>query len=81
VAGDVSLKPSELTDAMKTAFAEEWHATNGGSPPSVGTVDPRLLFAAVAHGLLHYLDDHEEELLSRFTFEDSGQERGVAHGG
>ena len=71
----MSLKPSELTGAMQTAFAEEWQLVKGGSPPGAGTEDRRLLFAAVARGLLQYLSDHENELLTRITFEDSGQDR------
>jgi len=71
----VSLKPSDLTDAIQAAFAQEWQAIKGGSPPSMGTEDRRLLFAAVARGLLQYLEDHEDELMTRITFDDSGQDR------
>jgi hypothetical protein len=71
----VSLNPSDLTDAMQAAFTQEWQAVKGGLPPSVGTDDRRLLFAAVARGLLQYLEEHEDELVTRITFEDSGQDR------
>jgi len=71
----MSLKPSGLTDAIQAAFEDEWRAVKGGSPPGVGTEDRRLLFAAVARGLLQYLDDHQDELMKEITFEDSGQER------
>ncbi len=71
----MSLRPSELTDAIQEAFAVEWQVAKGGSPPSMGTEDRRLIFAAVARGLLQYLEDHEDELMKRITFEDSGQDR------
>jgi len=64
-----------LTDAIQAAFAQEWQVIKGGSPPNVGTEDRRLLFAAVARGLLQYLEDHEDELMTRITFDDSGQDR------
>lgn len=71
----MSLRPSELTDAIQAAFEDEWRAVKGGSPPGAGTEDRRLLFAAVARGLLQYLDSHQNEVLKEITFEDSGEDR------
>lgn len=70
----MSLKPSDLVEAIQTAFSQEWQSAKGAPPPDAGTEDRRLLFAAVARGLLKYLDDHQDEVLTEITFHDEGQE-------
>jgi hypothetical protein len=71
----VSLVPSDLIEAMQRAFSQEWQAVKGAPPPDAGTDDRRLLFAAVARGLLKFLDDHQDDVLKQITFEDEGQGR------
>jgi hypothetical protein len=68
----VALIASELIQAMQTAFSNEWQATKGSPLPAGGTEDRRLLFAAVAKGLLGYLDDRHDGVLTEITFQDAG---------
>jgi hypothetical protein len=70
----VSLNPSDLIDAMETAFGNAWQATKGSPLPQAGADDRRLLFEGVARGLLHFIDDHQDEVLTEITFHDSGQD-------
>jgi hypothetical protein len=64
------LIPSELTDAMQEAFKTEWAAAKKTPMPEAGGQDRRLLFAAVARGLLEYVAAHQAEALQTITFED-----------
>lgn len=67
------LIPSELTDAMQEAFKKEWLAVKKTPMPGAGGEDRRLLFAAVARGLLEYVEAHQNEVLTTITFQDAGQ--------
>lgn len=70
----MSLKPADLVDAMQSAFGDEWVSKRGAEPPEAGKEDRGLLFAAVARGLLTYLDNHHDEILSEVTFQDGDQD-------
>jgi hypothetical protein len=59
-----------LIEAMQAAFRDEWQASKGAPLPEAGTEDRRLLFAAVAHGLLRYVDEHHDEVLTEIMFQD-----------
>jgi len=67
------LIPSELTDAMQQAFKNEWLAVKKSPMPEGGGEDRRLLFAAVARGLLEYVEAHQNEVLTSITFQDTDQ--------
>jgi hypothetical protein len=74
----MALVASELTEAMQAALRQEWQVTKGAPLPDAGLEDRRLLFAAVARGLLAYLEAHQNDWLNTITFEDvAGQS--VAH--
>lgn len=70
----MSLNPSDLIEAMQTAFRNAWQASKGSPLPEGGTEDRRLLFAAVAHGLLTFIDDRQDEVLTEITFQEEGQD-------
>jgi hypothetical protein len=63
----MALVASEMTNTMQEAMTKEWEATREGSLPDIGKEDRRLLFAAVARGLLEYLKANESELLQSIT--------------
>jgi hypothetical protein len=66
------LNSSDLTQAMQEAFKKEWAAVKKIALPDAGGEDRRLLFAAVARGLLEYVEAHQNEVISAITFEDEG---------
>ena len=74
----MTLVVSELTQAMQEALQTEWRAAKGEEMPEAGAEDRRLIFAAVARGLLTYLRAHQNDWLNTITFEDPGTGR-VTH--
>jgi hypothetical protein len=67
----MALKPDELTTEIDKAFEKEWKKANTGELPSAGADDRRMLFAAVAKGVLKYLSDHQGEFVSSLTLTPS----------
>jgi hypothetical protein len=63
----MSLKTSELVAVMETVMAEEYSRQKGTSLPGVGGGDRRLLFTAVAGGVLQYLESKQQEVISTIT--------------
>jgi hypothetical protein len=59
----VALEPVALTEAMMQALRVEWQAARGGPLPDAGAEDRRLLFAAVARGLLTQLAAEQDSLV------------------
>jgi len=66
------LKVGELTEAMLQALGREWQQAKGAPLPAAGVEDRRLLFAAVARGLLEYLDSHQDQVIRTIDLEQSG---------
>jgi hypothetical protein len=71
----MALKGSELVQAIEDAFKTEWEQTKVVPFPSAGAEDRKLLFAAVAHGLLNYLEDNEDEVISSVTLRRDSEDR------
>jgi hypothetical protein len=64
----MALKPGELADEIETAFQTVWTSLKPDDPfPSEGQADRRVLFLAIARGLLTYLDKHPTDTLSSIT--------------
>jgi hypothetical protein len=55
-AGSVANFQGSLTEAMEQAFASEWFAVKNEELPGGGEQERKILFAAVAQGLLNYLE-------------------------
>ena len=70
----MSLNPSELIAAMENAFGQAWQTSKGSPLPQAGAEDRRLLFEGVARGLLHFIDDHQDEVLTEITFHEVGED-------
>jgi hypothetical protein len=49
---------------IEDAMQEEWQAARGEPLPQPGAEDRRILFAAVAKGVLRYLHEHRDDLIS-----------------
>lgn len=56
-----------MGDAIEDAMADIYKKLKGTSLPVVGKEDRRILFVAIARGILKYLEDHETELLLGVT--------------
>lgn len=69
----MSLNPDELTERIEQAFQRAW-LKERGQPVSGPPDDRRILFAAVAGGVLGYLKEKENELLATLTVRDDGEE-------
>ncbi|MCX6674678.1 MAG: hypothetical protein NTY37_12980 [Methanothrix sp.] len=63
---DSSFKDS-LAESIENALKLEWLAVKGELLPETGKADRRILFAAIAQGLLDYLKDNEKEFTNTFT--------------
>ena len=63
-AGQVADFAGSMAEAIEQAFQSEWTATKTTALPQTGAVDRKVLFAAVAQGVLNYLEDHKAELVT-----------------
>jgi hypothetical protein len=60
-----------LADAIDAAFEHEWSVAKPATPlPAAGAEDRRLLFRAIARGVLRFLQDYDDELIDTIRFED-----------
>lgn len=65
-----------LTAYIEDAMQEEWQSARGEDLPTAGAEDRRILFAAVAKGVLRYLYAHRADLISsREILEGAGNHR------
>jgi len=63
-AGQVADFAGSMAEAIEQAFQSEWTAAKTTALPQAGAVDRKILFAAVAQGVLNYLEDHKSELVT-----------------
>lgn len=61
-----------MTAFIEQAMQEEWLAARGEPLPAdgPGAIDRRMLFAAVAKGVLRYLHEHRADLLTSLSIDD-----------
>jgi hypothetical protein len=52
-----------MAEAMEQAFQSEWNATKSTALGDHGEEDRRILFAAIAQGVIGYLKDNIEDAL------------------
>lgn len=70
-AGTLADFANSMAAYMERAMQNEWQAVKGYAlPASVGAQDRRILFAAVAQGVLKYLLDHADDVT---TTEQGGE--------
>jgi hypothetical protein len=68
-AGHVNDFSGSLAEAIETAMAAEWQAVKGEPMPSADPTDRRILFVAIARGLLKYLEDHRGDMVTSITMD------------
>ncbi len=67
----MALSAKKMTDAMEQAFAYEWQQKKTQPFPATGEPDRRMLFAAIARGLLTYLQSSDAQaMFSDITLSD-----------
>jgi len=64
----MALKPGSVNDftgsmaeAMDQAFRSQWNAVKGSALPSSGEEDRKILFTAIAQGVVKHLQDNANE--------------------
>lgn len=60
-----------LTKAIEKAFADEWFRLRQTPLPAAGGDDRRMLFVAVATGVLAYLSSNQDDFINSITFEQN----------
>ena len=71
-AGSFDDLADSMTGLIDAAMQEEWRAAKGEDlPGGPGEEDRRILFAAVARGVLRYLYAHRAELLTNTVHDTS----------
>jgi hypothetical protein len=74
-AGTVADFGGSMAEYIETAMKNEWRAIRKEElPERLGEADRRILFTAVAQGVLKYLYDHRSDLIT-----DSGGEGPNSH--
>ncbi len=58
------LKPDDMAAAMLTALPQAWKEVKGVEFPGGGQDDQRVLFIAIARGLLTYLKNNPNEIMN-----------------
>ncbi len=67
----MTLKANELTDRIEAAFEAEWAKTKSIALSAVGADDRRMLFAAVANGVLAYLKEKDSATFKTIALQPS----------
>jgi hypothetical protein len=71
-AGHVGDFSGSLAEAIETAMKQEWQLVKGEALPDIGQEDRRLLFVAVARGVIQFLDDHQDEIFTSIRLTRQG---------
>jgi hypothetical protein len=66
----MGLTVSGLADELETAMAYEWNKLKGTTLSDAGEDDRRMLFLAIARGLLNYLQKQESTAMNTITLND-----------
>jgi hypothetical protein len=68
----MALSAKELTDRIDQAFGPAWKEIKKTDLPSGPKEDRLVLFAAVAHGVLGYLEEKQNEIFKTLSLSVSG---------
>jgi hypothetical protein len=69
------LTAQALTDRIEQEFASVYAQSKGAPLPGVGGDDRRMLFAAVAGGVLAYLKANEDSVIDSLTVQEAGLDK------
>lgn len=62
-AGTVADFSGSLAEAIENAMKAEWQAVKGEPMPDTDPTDRRILFVAIARGVLGYLEAHQTDAI------------------
>jgi hypothetical protein len=70
----MALTPNDLANAMEGVMAQAWTAVKGPDVPFPGgdPSDRKVLFLAVAWGLLKYLETNQNDVINTIRLNQSG---------
>lgn len=64
----MALVATDLADTMVNQLDEAWQQVKGEPFPGGDRNDARIMFLAVARGLLLYLEAHQNDMVNSITF-------------
>jgi hypothetical protein len=64
IAGHVSAFTGSLAEAIENAMKAEWQQVKGVPMPDTNPDERRILFVAIAQGVLGYLNAHPDDVLN-----------------
>jgi hypothetical protein len=69
----MALEPDGLADAMVAALPRAWELVQGSDIPFPGgsTDDAKIMFLAVARGLLTYLEAHQNDMIKTIDLDET----------
>jgi len=68
-AGHVAAFSGSLAEAIENAMKAEWQAVKGEPMPDTDPKDRRILFVAIAQGVLGYLNAHANDAINTIEFD------------
>ncbi|MDY6979909.1 MAG: hypothetical protein SV201_08515 [Pseudomonadota bacterium] len=70
--GSVLNFTNSMAAAMEQAFRDEWNLVKDVPIPEAGEQDRKIMFAAIAQGVLDYLYSHRNEIPTTNQHDTSG---------
>ena len=71
-AGSIDDFANSMAERIEEAMQEEWRKANGERLGGPGDRDRRVLFAAIAKGVLRYLYEHRDDLVTNAVAHTTG---------
>ena len=68
----MALVASDLADAMVAQLDEAWQIVKGEPFPGGSRDDAKIMFLAVARGLLIYMEQHQNDMVSTVALSGGG---------
>ena len=69
-AGHVADFSGSLAEAIENAMKTEWQTVKGEPMPDTDPQDRRILFVAIAQGVLGYLNSHAADAINTIEYDD-----------
>jgi hypothetical protein len=60
-----------MAEAIEQAMDKEWQAVKGSALPAEGADDRKMLWAAIANGILDYLKANQNDIIQTITLDSS----------
>jgi hypothetical protein len=60
---------NSMAEAIEQAMDEEWQAVYGAALPTLGSEYRKILWVAIANGILNYLKTNQDDILTSITLD------------